>query len=1328
MASLPSPASSPALEPAESSPVVASRKRQRSRSMQSDTSNSSSVKRTVSDGTPLDPAVRSPSSDQMSTLTLADPNQEIDSYMADQGEADIPPTISLTPPQNKPSVQNMTPAEKVAFVEGGKQRKMEDGETWYLVSKQWYKRWRKACTGEVDKDGEVSEQELGAVDNSPLLEASGDLISDLTEGIDVEFVPEDVWNAFATWYGPSQHPFPRRVATRGLFSKTTHLEVYPLNFKVYRLVADSPTNLSLGPPGPTIEASISDSVKTLCTRLAEAVKPEGTTLNTPYRVWKLEFDDDWRTIEFPVDKVKNTEAECVEESEQSLEDYIVDSGEAFAVEFKGSGGWLLDLETMKEAPPAIEGPLPLFKSQDGFFNRMGNSSSTTATTKTSNDFYSGFGSKALSNGKAYTKQLEPGTLGLGNMGNTCFMNSALQCLAHTKELAEYFTSGVFKEELNVDNPLGMQGAIAEVFGALLDRIWASSGPSNSYTPREFKQTLQRFAPQFSGYQQHDSQELVAFLLDGLHEDLNRVIKKPYVEKPDWEGGGDIELAKLAKDSWEGYMLRNDSVIVDLFQGQYQSTLVCPECEKVSITFDPFMYLTLPLPVERKWKHTVYYVPWDLDKPHVQVPVQVNREASFKEVRSLLGRWMDTDPDNLLTMEIFQHKFYKSLDDRCAVSDVNDNDLIVCYELPCKARQNWKYEKKDDDPFIIPIFLTDHKPPAVVSRPMYGTRTSPSYFGYPMIGVIEQEQAKSVDAIYDSVIARLERWTSNARDLYVWVASSDEAVTEISPQSGYNPTMESVTEITPEGDVREVQQPVEEADISDEKKMDVDVVEDGTVTPRPIRTKKDLFDLRLQSDHKDYGSSFGGYGTHKWDTWEGRKAEAEKLKREVLLKEKDALYCEFDENMKAYFFGEPKMYEHSRWGQWIDFDHPELAEAKKAGAQKKKQGLSLEDCLEEFVREEQLGEDDLWYCPQCKKHQQATKKFDLWKAPDILVVHLKRFSNNRILRDKIDTHVDFPVEGLDLSDKVGERAVAKRLREQGVELEEFKDLNLDEPLLYDLFAVDEHMGGLGGGHYRAYSSNHMDGKWYHFDDGYVSSSDASKAVNPNAYLLFYRRRTSTPLGGRTHEKVVARQESASQTQAASPEPEAVEGQLPTPPSEPDGTMPLDDTRSTMRNLELALAKQTRDQDARDAGSIPSPPMDDLPDFFEDNQTDQLVSDSYDTVYPYTHGFPLSDRFRKSSPTSSNEAEGDPADFDSSDNIWDPTYSSNYSYNLDYEIPGPAWDETESNQGSPSYSVGSGESPLEEEELNPAMDDGSTVDVSVDTVPTTTDSIVDEKKTK
>ena len=54
-------------------------------------------------------------------------------------------------------------------------------------------------------------------------------------------------------------------------------------------------------------------------------------------------------------------------------------------------------------------------------------------------------------------------------------------------------------------------------------------------------------------------------------------------------------------------------------------------------------------------------------------------------------------------------------------------------------------------------------------------------------------------------------------------------------------------------------------------------------------------------------------------------------------------------------------------------------------------------------------DDSWYCPRCKEHRQATKKFDLWMLPEILVISLKRFSYNRYWRDKIDCHVNFPIE-------------------------------------------------------------------------------------------------------------------------------------------------------------------------------------------------------------------------------------------------------------------------------------------------------------------------------
>ena len=84
----------------------------------------------------------------------------------------------------------------------------------------------------------------------------------------------------------------------------------------------------------------------------------------------------------------------------------------------------------------------------------------------------------------------------------------------------------------------------------------------SVSPIAFKGHIARFAPQFQGYAQQDSQELLAFLLDGLHEDLNRILAKPYIPEKDEPERPDSELAA---EAWSNYQKRNDSVIVDHLQ-------------------------------------------------------------------------------------------------------------------------------------------------------------------------------------------------------------------------------------------------------------------------------------------------------------------------------------------------------------------------------------------------------------------------------------------------------------------------------------------------------------------------------------------------------------------------------------------------------------------------------------------------------------------------------------------------------------------------------------------------------------------------------------------
>lgn len=172
----------------------------------------------------------------------------------------------------------------------------------------------------------------------------------------------------------------------------------------------------------------------------------------------------------------------------------------------------------------------------------------------------------------------------------------------------------------------------------------------------------------------------------------------------------------------------------------------------------------------------------------------------------------------------------------------------------------------------------------------------------------------------------------------------------------------------------------------------------------------------------------------------------------------------------------------------DFDLGIASSEKKAAAgMKSKKKVTVLDCIKRYCQTEQLEESDMWYCNKCKDHVRAWKQIHLYRTPPILIIHLKRFlfSATTHRRDKIDKLVEFPLEGLDLTEYV------QTLH------------GSNEKLLYDCYAVSNHYGGLGGGHYTAYAKNN--GKWCYFDDCRVTDADESDVVSSAAYVLYYKRR-------------------------------------------------------------------------------------------------------------------------------------------------------------------------------------------------------------------------------
>lgn len=625
------------------------------------------------------------------------------------------------------------------------------------------------------------------------------------------------------------------------------------------------------------------------------------------------------------------------------------------------------------------------------------------------------GSSGLSNGSlmdldgGICKQVGSGLIGLDNLGNTCFMNSAVQCLAHTSKLVDYFL-GDYHKEINPHNPLGLKGELAYSFGDLLRNIWAIEG--TSYSPRQFKARLARFAPQFNGFNQHDSQELLAFLLDGLHEDLNRVKCKPYSEAKDADGRPDEEVAD---EYWGNHLARNDSIIVDTCQGQYKSTLVCPLCKKVSITFDPFMYLSLPLPSSANTMRTITVTVFSTDGTTLPCPYTVNvTQSGYTKtlIDALSNACSLRDDERLLVAEVYNGSLIRYLEEPSEViSLIRDGDRLVAYRLP---------KDREDAPIV--VFKNERMESSLSS---FG-RKSWKFFGTPLVSNLPD--------------------TINGRTIYNLFQKV----------------------LTPFRALKD-------------DKSDVDQI---TGKSSPVH---ETSDINMSTDVAECSSTNNNAGEDDMMTEGGMEFF---LNNEMFSSQRMKL--EMDQTVTVASSRKRLLvsvsWHNSGLKQYNLDSLDSLPEVFKTVlfARRPQETCSLYACLEAFIKEEPLGPEDMWYCPGCKEHRQASKKLDLWRLPEILIIHLKRFSYSRYTKNKLDTFVDFPIHDLDLS---------RYIRDGSGQMSNH----------YQLYAVSNHYGGMGGGHYTAYVYHEGRNKWFDFDDRCVQGLEKEDSIKTSAaYVLFYRR--------------------------------------------------------------------------------------------------------------------------------------------------------------------------------------------------------------------------------
>ncbi|VDN06160.1 unnamed protein product [Thelazia callipaeda] len=694
-----------------------------------------------------------------------------------------------------------------------------------------------------------------------------------------------------------------------------------------------------------------------------------------------------------------------------------------------------------------------------------------------------------------------GFTGLRNIGNSCFMNSILQMLVNCKELQIYFNKCHYKKDINVLNPLGFGGRLAEVFGEFMIQMW--NGMNRMYEPTKIKDLVAEKAAQFANFAQHDAHEFLSFVLDGLHEDLNRVRSKPTTSVVEVEGRPDIEVSK---EAWQNYLMRNDSIFVDLFHGQLKSRLQCPNCYQISITFDPFVYLAVPFPKEKR-SSVVYFWPLDPCLKPVQIAIRYNADGKVLEMLDALSRLVNVNPNAMRVIKVNDHRITRVFDLNDSVNNIPSMNAVHVFQvhvpydcndevLEFAVVQRLLY-RKDIERACIYCHASDVKLKTCdrcfdafycnrqcqiadwqEHKISCRSRSQVEAVGLPFIISLPKKRAT-----YANIMRNLESRCKLSVNVFQppvenndassdSVGSSRESFVDLSPPSSISAcnanNEDSSNEVTPVAAKRQMVFGEPRNKSRTDAKLFV---------VRKLQHAETVTGDTLVDPHSDAPLDLPN-GTFLSINWWNLKCGKEYLTVET----KDQLDVDLDKSIHYQRMSESM-------------------QSKSCIASVP----SLYDMLAMFSETERLKPEESWqtlyfffrYCSKCKRHVEASKQLVLYRLPPILIIQLKRFIYSSTMmalnrRSKDDRRVQYPIDNLDLSPFLAETAPS------------------GQETKYDLIGVVCHSGSSYFGHYISLARLlSIDGKtteidWRTFDDAAVTRTQLSRVQSEDAYLLFYKQ--------------------------------------------------------------------------------------------------------------------------------------------------------------------------------------------------------------------------------
>ncbi|WAQ96183.1 UBP31-like protein [Mya arenaria] len=275
----------------------------------------------------------------------------------------------------------------------------------------------------------------------------------------------------------------------------------------------------------------------------------------------------------------------------------------------------------------------------------------------------------------------PGAIGIFNHGNTCFMNTILQCLSNADVFSEYFVQRKYKDVFNnkgLKKLVGnVKGEVSDQLGNLLESLW--SGAYTAEVSGNFKSIVSKYNAQYKGAAQHDAQEFLLWLLDRVNEEIHQSGKKKAKDLPAKSKKEKIETSIQSNNPEAVLTAACGFEIFNRFQALYQSSLTCPNCKKFSNTYESYLCLSIPVPQKstRPVFATVVYL--DDNPKQLKIAVEMNVMDTVMDLREKLAHELYVTPKRLVLCQLSDAGFGNTFGDDQPLTDIHESENVYVFE-------------------------------------------------------------------------------------------------------------------------------------------------------------------------------------------------------------------------------------------------------------------------------------------------------------------------------------------------------------------------------------------------------------------------------------------------------------------------------------------------------------------------------------------------------------------------------------------------------------------------------------------------------------------------